>query len=50
MDTLKVVIDDVKWFLLFILLTMFSFALAFYVIFRQEPDKIVSGWNLPESL
>ncbi|GMH40202.1 hypothetical protein BSKO_08106 [Bryopsis sp. KO-2023] len=35
-DTLKVVISDVKWFLMFILLTLVSFALAFYILFRQE--------------
>lgn len=38
-DTLKVVISDVKWFLMFILLTLISFALAFYILFRQE-DKV----------
>jgi len=35
-DTLKVVISDVKWFLLFILLTLFSFALAFHILFRNS--------------
>ena len=38
MDTLKVVISDVKWFLLFILLTLFSFALAFHILFRKNKE------------
>ena len=42
-DTLKVVISDVKWFLLFILLTLFSFALAFHILFRNKPKVNVSG-------
>ena len=37
-DTLKVVISDVKWFLLFILLTLFSFALAFHILFRKNKE------------
>lgn len=35
-DTLKVVLGDVKWFLLFIFLTMLSFAIAFCILYRDQ--------------
>lgn len=35
-DTLKVVIGEVKWFLLFIFLTMLSFGIAFSILYRDE--------------
>lgn len=43
-DILKVVISDVKWFLIFLLLTLFSFALAFYILYRDDGEdaKLVS--------
>lgn len=46
-DTLKVVISDVKWFLLFILLTLFSFAIAFHILFRQntQVNQFAEVWH-----
>ena len=30
------VIEDMKWFLLFLLLTMVGFGMAFYALYRQD--------------
>lgn len=35
-DTLQSILDDVKWFLLFLVLTMWGFAGAFYILFRED--------------
>ena len=42
-DTLKVVVSDVKWFLLFIFLTMLSFGIAFSILYRDEVIEIGDG-------
>jgi hypothetical protein len=34
-DTLKAVIIDVRWFLVLLLITMWGFSCAFYILFRQ---------------
>jgi len=39
-DTLKSVIGDVKWFLLFIFLTMLSFGIAFSILYRDQVIEI----------
>ncbi len=36
MDTLQSILDDVKWSLLFLVLTMWGFAGAFYILFRED--------------
>lgn len=36
MDTLKAVIQDVKWFLFLLVLTVWGFTCAFYILFRQD--------------
>eukprot|EP00210_Caulerpa_lentillifera_P005001 g4775.t1 len=41
-DTLKVVIGEVKWFLLFIFLTMLSFGIAFSILYRDE-EVVIEG-------
>ncbi|KAK9858035.1 hypothetical protein WJX84_009559 [Apatococcus fuscideae] len=35
-DTLTVVIEDVKWFLFLLVLTLWGFACAFYILFRHD--------------
>ena len=35
-DTLQSILDDVKWSLLFLVLTMWGFAGAFYILFRED--------------
>ena len=35
-DTLQSVLDDVKWSLLFLALTMWGFAGAFHILFRED--------------
>lgn len=35
-DTLRSVLDDIKWSLLFLVLTMWGFAGAFYILFRED--------------
>ncbi|KAK9918267.1 hypothetical protein WJX75_002730 [Coccomyxa subellipsoidea] len=44
-DTLRAVIDDVKWFLflLLLLLTMWGFCMSFYILFRRDQKKEASG-------
>ena len=39
MDTLRVDVADVKWFLLFLVLTMWGFAGAFYILFREDQQQ-----------
>lgn len=36
MDTLRAVIQDVKWFLFLLVLTVWGFTCAFYILFRQD--------------
>lgn len=38
-DTLRSVVADVKWFLLFLILTMWGFAGAFYILFREDQQQ-----------
>lgn len=38
-DTLRSVVSDVKWFLLFLILTMWGFAGAFYILFREDQQQ-----------
>jgi hypothetical protein len=40
-DTLRAVINDVKWFLFLLLLTMWGFCMAFYILFRRDQKKVV---------
>lgn len=40
-DTVQVVLNEVKWFLLFIFLTVFSYGLAFGAMFRTAVDEAV---------
>ena len=39
-DTLKAVIGDVKYFLAFLVLTFYSFAAAFHILFRKDQKEI----------
>jgi hypothetical protein len=44
-DTLKAVIGDVKYFLAFLVLTFYSFAASFHILFRKDQKDIqVRGW------
>lgn len=36
MDTLRAVIQDVKWFLFLLVLTVWGFTCSFYILFRQD--------------
>lgn len=36
MDTLRAVIQDVKWFLFLLVLTVWGFTCAFYILFRKD--------------
>ena len=36
MDTLRAVIQDVKWFLFLLILTVGGFTCAFYILFRKD--------------
>ena len=38
-DTLRSVLEDVKWSLMFLVLTIWGFAGAFYILFREDQDK-----------
>ena len=42
-DTLTVVIEDVKWFLFLLVLTLWGFACAFYILFRHDQQHEVIG-------
>lgn len=38
------VVEDMKWFLLFLLMTMIGFSMAFYALYRQDRTEFtVSG-------
>eukprot|EP00877_Chromochloris_zofingiensis_P000357 jgi/Chrzof1/10321/Cz04g37120.t1 len=39
-DTLKAVISDVRYFLMFLILTLYSFAAAFHILFRKDQKDI----------
>lgn len=41
MDSLQSILDDVKWSLLFLVLTMWGFAGAFYILFREDQADYV---------
>lgn len=47
-DTLRSVLEDVKWSLLFLVLTIWGFAGAFYILFREDQDKFTVS-NIPFS-
>lgn len=48
-DTLRAVINDVKWFLFLLLLTMWGFCMSFYILFRRDQKKEVSiGTDIPK--
>jgi hypothetical protein len=37
-------VEDMKWFLLFLLMTMIGFSMAFYALYRQDRTEFtVSG-------
>ncbi|GMH44122.1 hypothetical protein BSKO_12056 [Bryopsis sp. KO-2023] len=47
-DTLKVVVVDIKWFLVFMYLTMFAFGIAFFILYREDRDldpEFESTWH-----
>ena len=44
MDTLRAVIQDVKWFLFLLVLTVWGFTCAFYILFRQDQQYEVCLW------
>jgi hypothetical protein len=44
------VVEDIKWFLLFLTLTMIGFGLAFYSLFRQDRDRFMDFTNIWHSL
>jgi hypothetical protein len=43
---LPAVIEDMKWFLLFLTLTMVGFGLAFYALFRQDRETFMDFKNV----
>eukprot|EP00775_Hariotina_reticulata_P003763 gene3763-4022_t len=45
-DTIRIVVEDIKWFLLFLTLTMIGFGLAFYSLFRQDRDRFMDFTNI----
>ncbi|KAK9917231.1 hypothetical protein WJX75_002125 [Coccomyxa subellipsoidea] len=49
-DTLRVVLSDVKWFLLFLFFTMWGFACAFHVLYRSDQDDAQEFATLWRSL
>ena len=40
-DTIAAVITDTRWFFGLLLLTMFGFSMAFYILFRKDQQKEV---------
>ena len=48
-DTLWWVLEDVKWSLLFLVLTMWGFAGAFYILFREDQDQVTVRPDQPSS-
>ncbi|CAL8463282.1 g2816 [Coccomyxa elongata] len=49
-DTLRVVLADVKWFLVFLVITMWGFACAFHVLYRSDQDDAPEFSTLWRSL
>lgn len=45
-DTIRIVIGDMKWFLLFLTMVMMGFAFAFYALFKDDRDKFMDFKNL----
>ncbi len=45
-DTLRAVINDVKWFLFLLMLTMWGFCVSFYILFRRDQKKEASPADL----
>ena len=41
LDTLKAVVIDIRFFLFLLLLTVWGFACAFYILFRNDQSKHV---------
>ena len=48
-DTLRAVINDVKWFLFLLLLTMWGFCMSFYILFRRDQTKEVHTPSNPDN-
>ncbi|GBF90826.1 transient receptor potential channel protein [Raphidocelis subcapitata] len=47
-DTVRLVMDDMKFFLLFLLMTMIGFTMAFYALYRQDRSEFAdfaSVWH-----
>jgi hypothetical protein len=42
-DSLRQVVVDIRWYLLFLLLMMWGFACAYCVLFRRDQQHQVSG-------
>ncbi len=49
-DTLTVVIEDVKWFLLLLGLTLWGYACAFYILFRHDQQHEVLPLHPTDSM
>ena len=39
LDTLKAVVGSIRWYLLLMILTVYSFACAFFILFRNDYRK-----------
>lgn len=51
MDTLKAVIQDVKWFLFLLVLTVWGFTCAFYILFRQDQQyEVCFSWHVTSAV
>ena len=50
MDTLRAVIQDVKWFLFLLVLTVWGFTCAFYILFRQDQQYEVCMYCICNAL
>ncbi|WIA29571.1 hypothetical protein OEZ86_012064 [Tetradesmus obliquus] len=49
-DTVSKILEDLKWFLVFLTLTMLGFALAFYSLYRQDREQFVDFANVWHSM
>ncbi|KAI8473618.1 MAG: hypothetical protein J3K34DRAFT_518899 [Monoraphidium minutum] len=49
-DTIRLVMEDMKWFLLFLLMTMVGFGMAFYALYRQDRDDFQDFANIWHAL
>ena len=47
LDTLKAVVIDIRFFLFLLLLTVWGFACAFFILFRNDQSKHVRMPRLP---